>query len=1136
MKRLLLTLVMISVMAVSLSAQVVEKTYHFSSPYFERYQDYEQLVFDGCTQIAQEGCPSLPWQPVSLLLPYNTEAENVEYEFLDYVEIDGEHLIYPYQQARPLSETRELPFLKNDNIYLSSETYPAQNVSDVKTHYLNGYSVAMSGFTPVRYVPSTGKLSYAQTVKVRVTYSSSRTDKSKMLKVTPEHKARVQRLAHNPEMSDAYDVRAQRVIGGYELLVVTPAEWVSRFDEYKAFYDSQGLRTKVVALEDIYASSDGRDEQDKIRTFISQEYENESIMMVLLGGDTKLVPYRGLYCYVSEEYQDNAIPADMYYVCLDGTWNTDNDTLWGEVGEEDLLPELAIGRLPFNNEMQFNNMMHKTLEYQSNPVLGEFNDVILGAEHLGDGYYGRDDLELLIGEQDDSNYTTIGIPEDYTFHRYYAKPDKDWNATEFRNKINDVGGGYVYHVGHANTDYVAGWYLINIDDDSFAKLNGIDHNYNFFHSHGCICGDFSSTCILEKLINMPNGFVAATGNSRYGWYIPWGDGPARHLNRELVDAYYNDKLKYIGEAFVEMKIMTAPLVSFGGYDNSALRWNMYCINILGDVAVSPWLDEPFVPEVDYTPALAFGTTNTTVNVKKDGEAQNNFRCSLFHENQLLAFGKTNNNGKAVLYLNEPLNVQDTLKLIVSGPNAWCQTYDVIGIDENMSYIYADDVIINDSDGNSNACLDYGESIKLDVDFYNLGFNDVDNIIATLSSTSNEIVEITNAEANISEITSNSVKTITNAFSLKVKEKVQDQSYAYFTLTCNDGDNVYKQNLRYKVLAPDLNIVKADYDDSNGNSDGIVDVGESVQIHVFGKNKGHSACDNILIKAVSHNDHVIFSNNEKTISRLEAGANFMTTFSFVIDDNTPEGSVVEIDVTIVSGDYEDRKNVRFTVGGVKEDFETGDFLTHNWKNDEIYPWVITDENSNSGRYSAQSALIGDNEMSSLLIDVEIADDGELSFYLKTSTEERNDFLAFFVDDKMMDRWSGENDWQQVSYPIKAGSHTLEWFYDKNMRNSAGEDRCWIDDILFPVNTFVLGVESIVEEKSIVLYPNPTENFFNIEADNIQSVEMFDVMGSKIMSHNVTSSNVIDVTNIPDGLYFVRILDDDGNVIVKKLIKR
>lgn len=1122
------------VVTVSLTAQVIEKTYHFKSPHFEQYQGYEQIVFDGCVQMGEEGLPSLPWQAVSLLLPFNTEADNVEYDFLDFVEIDGEHQIYPYQQPRPLSETREMPFMKNDKIYHSDELYPSRHSSDVKTQYLNGYSVAMSGFTPVRYIPSTGKLSYATTVKVRVSYSASRTDKSKMLKVTPENKARVQRLTHNPEMSDTYDVREQRVIGGYELLVITPAEWAPRFDEYKTFYDAQGLRTKIVALEDIYASYEGRDDQEKIRTFITHEYENEGVMMVLLGGDTKFVPYRGLYCCVTSEYVDDAIPADMYYVCLDGTWNNDDDELWGEVGEDDLLPELAVGRMPFNNEMQFDNMIRKTLEYQTNPVLGEFNEIVLGAEHLGDGYYGREDLELLIGEQDDSNYTTIGIPENYTFHRYYAKPDKDWNATEFRNKINDAGGGYVYHVGHANTDYVAGWYLFNIDELSFANLNGVDHNYNFFHSHGCICGDFSSACILERMINMPNGFVAATGNSRYGWYIPWGDGPARHLNRELVDSYYNDRLKYIGDAFVEMKIMTAPLVNFVGYDNSALRWNVYCINILGDVAVSPWLDEPYIPEIDYDVALMAGTTSTTVYVDKDSEAQNNFRCSLFYEDRLLAFGMTNSNGKAVLHFDDALDIQDTLKLVVTGPDAWCQTYDVIGISEDMNYIYANNININDDEGNSNGYLDYGENVKLDVDFYNLGFNDVDNITATLSTVSDDIVEITDADVNVSEIKSNSVMTIADAFSFKVKEHIQDQSSAYFTLTCTDGENVYHHDFKYKVLAPKLSIVNAVYDDSNGDSDGIVDVGESVQIQISGKNIGHSACDDILLKVESDNDNVIFSNNEKNIDRLEAGANFMATFSFAMDEDTPEGVIVEIDVTVTSGFYETRETVRFIVGNLKDGFETGDFSSLNWRNDVSHPWIVTDTKAYNGTYSAQSALIDDDEVSSLLIDIEAVSDGEVTFYFKTSTEKNRDYFAFFIDDKMMDRWSGENDWQQVRYPLKAGNHTLEWLYDKNVRYFAGEDRCWIDNIVFPANTFVLNVEPLTEKKDIVLYPNPADDFFRLEGDDIKYVEIYNVMGTKMVAHDMASSDVVDVNALPDGLYLVRILDNDDNVMVRKLI--
>ena len=358
----------------------------------------------------------------------------------------------------------------------------------------------------------------------------------------------------------------------------------------------------MTALEDIYPDNEGRDEQEKIRSFIKHEYENNGIMMVLLGGDAGLVPYRSLYCFVNDETYDN-LPADMYYACLDGTWNDNDNELWGEIGEDDLLPELAVARMPFNNETQFNNMMHKTLRYQDNPVLGEFHDVILGAEHLGDGYYGSNDLNMLIGGSEQFDYTTVGVPEVYDFHKVYADGETGWSGSIFRKAINDIGGQYVHHVGHANTDYVAGWYVNSTNDASFASLDGTNHNYNFFHTHGCICGDFTHNCILERLVNISTGFVAATGNSRYGWYVPWGDGMAAHLHREFVDSYFNDRLPYIGTAFVEMKIMTAPYVNAEWGDNGAMRWNIYDLTILRDVAVCPWLDELFIPEIRYHAAL-----------------------------------------------------------------------------------------------------------------------------------------------------------------------------------------------------------------------------------------------------------------------------------------------------------------------------------------------------------------------------------------------------------------------------------------------------------------------------------------------------------------------------------------------------
>ena len=104
-------------MVFSVSAQVIEKTFYFSNPSFEKYQGYEQINFDNCVQRGEVGSPTLPWHSVSLLLPQNTDAKDIEFEYSNFVDIEGSHLLYPYQAPRPISWTEEIPFAKNETVY-----------------------------------------------------------------------------------------------------------------------------------------------------------------------------------------------------------------------------------------------------------------------------------------------------------------------------------------------------------------------------------------------------------------------------------------------------------------------------------------------------------------------------------------------------------------------------------------------------------------------------------------------------------------------------------------------------------------------------------------------------------------------------------------------------------------------------------------------------------------------------------------------------------------------------------------------------------------------------------------------------------------------------------------------------------
>ena len=1126
MKKLLLTTLFSVILGVLSFAQTVQKTYYFGTPMVSEMNGYDVIRFTDTYNNGIPGEAALPYQKVSLLLPQNTEAQSITVEYSDFVELEGSYNLMPQQKARPLSSTEPMVFEKNEDYYRSENVYPEISYSKANTQYLNGCSFAFAQFTPVRYTPATGKVSYAKSVTVTINLAASRTDRSNKLWMTPEVQARVERLAQNPEAVTAYKNRA-RTIGGYELLVITPQEWVSHFDEYVEFYEARGLRTHVTALEDILANFDGRDDPEKMRTYIAQEYENEGIMMVLLGGDSNVVPWRALYCDAGSE-QDN-LPADMYFVCLDGTWNDDNDELWGEIGEDDLLPELGIGRMPFNNEQQFNNMMHKTLEYQSNPVLGEFQRVILGAEHLGDGYYGSDDLERLIGGSSDFDYTTVGIPEDYEYIKIYADGPSGWSGGLFRKTINNNGGQYIHHVGHANTGVVAGWEVQYTDDASFEKLDGVRHNYNFFHSHGCICGDFTSTCILERLVNISTGFVAVTGNSRYGWYVPWGDGMAAHLHREFVDAYYNDRLPYIGTAFVEMKIMTAPYVTTPWGDDGAMRWNMYDINILGDVAVCPWLDEPFRPEVDYAAALAQGTTTTPVTITQRGLPQSNFRCSIFHNGELLAFGITDNNGNADVNFGSALNIADTLKLIITGPNAWPQTINIIGLNPNTAFVYPQDIDIHSE-------FVSGANISMDVDFKNVGSVDANNVTATLSTDSN-IVTLTKSTVEIGTVNAGATVTMTDAFDIEVADGVPDGTYVDFLMTCTDGTNVWNNDLFFQVVAPVMKIKELNYVEVLGNMNGFIDQGETVRIVVKGKNSGHYIAENPHIQASVNSDYITIINDDVYFNNVNAGDSFEEYIEMQVSEDTPDGTSFTININALSGLYSDNKSITLTVGTVMEGFETGDFSHIDWQHEGNGQWFVTDTMAHTGAYSVQSPELVKNQSATFSAEIETTTDGELSFYYKTKIKHTKAAFIIYFDGEPYEFIDGDHDWTLYTMDIKAGYHTIGWCYYTGTSGNVSGNVCWVDDITFPGNTVVLDeVEEISSADEMSVYPNPANDVVYLKGTDIQYVEIYNAVGVRVFAKSVTDSESIDIAQYASGVYYVRAFDNKGNISTTKLIKK
>lgn len=110
------------------------------------------------------------------------------------------------------------------------------------------------------------------------------------------------------------------------------------------------------------------------------------------------------------------------------------------------------------------------------------------------------------------------------------------------------------------------------------------------------------------------------------------------------------------------------------------------------------------------------------------------------------------------------------------------------------------------------------------------------------------------------------------------------------------------------------------------------------------------------------------------------------------------------------------------------------------------WVAQSAVTHNGQSAVRSGVINDGENSRLEAYVE--GPGTVSFWWRVSSEPVNDQLRFYISPNVeVARISGEVDWQQLSFPVPAGTQLLKWRYGKNASGSAGQDAGWVDDVVF-----------------------------------------------------------------------------------------
>ncbi|WP_157359344.1 T9SS type A sorting domain-containing protein [Wenyingzhuangia fucanilytica] len=91
-----------------------------------------------------------------------------------------------------------------------------------------------------------------------------------------------------------------------------------------------------------------------------------------------------------------------------------------------------------------------------------------------------------------------------------------------------------------------------------------------------------------------------------------------------------------------------------------------------------------------------------------------------------------------------------------------------------------------------------------------------------------------------------------------------------------------------------------------------------------------------------------------------------------------------------------------------------------------------------------------------------------------------------------------------------------------------------ELVYKVNTALS--TATLSESDFSIYPNPVKDVITIKLNdvNLTSVEMYNVMGQKILSTTSLNNNQLNVSELNSGIYLLNI-NADGKTLVKKIIK-
>ena len=808
---------------------------------------FQRINTEGEGEYAQPGMPEVPCFSTLVAVP---DQGRVCFKINGSEQSIIENItLYPRQSLQSESEQPNRAFVIDNDFYEGTSIYPQDIAMAGEPVIMRDYRLVRVTFNPFQYDAGSKNLVINREISVRV-YTESEPG--------------INEIAEVKKPSKVFDKLYRNTVVNYES--------IHRVEEFQKpcilyiYYNNNTVEDYLQYLVDWR-----REKGFEVHTASTSETGNSAA---------------NIQNYIEDAYEDWENPPE--YVCLvgDGNGSYNIPCFWIDSGEtdnnyvmlegDDILPDAAIGRLPFGTTSELATMVTKIINYEKEPYMGNTN------------WYNR---ALMVGDPTTSGTSCIDTKLEVNDMMSYTAPNiepQNLFSGPYSSQItSNLNQGCVYFNYRGHGDF-SGWGPWEIDN----LTNGWMLPVVVFLT--CGTGSYASNndCMSELFLKVgsttnPKGAVAAISTATSLTHTTYNNC----IDLGIWTGLFVDETWNMGMALSRGKLnmyMNFPLNPANAQEQF-ISWN----NLMGDPAMDVWSDVPEQLSVVYPQELNPGMGEMEVQIYAGGFPVENAWVTLLDEEDNSVTALSEPSGSAWLPLAGLVSGDLTITVTKHNYIPWQDELDLANSNE---FVMANFEIIDTVTGNGDGYANPGEEIELELtltSFYSENLNDL-----TLTAQSPVAgIEFTNNTLNIPLIEANGTYTTDTDLSLILPDDITGINDLIIDVSLGSSNETWSFRYSEGVFAPCL--LLEDYELS---ITGHFDPGEDTDLTVFLLNAGQQSASDVNIELVSSDPHLNVSQSTAFCGQIPGGStgnNTANPFHIIAQSEILPGTQIELYVNITT---------------------------------------------------------------------------------------------------------------------------------------------------------------------------------------------------------------------------------------------